>query len=259
MSKTAPLISIITATYNAGETLSVTIESLKKQSFKDFEYIIIDGGSTDNTSDIIFNNYPGLIDIYLSEPDNGIYDAWNKGLKLANGEWISFIGAGDSYLPDALENYAANIKNQLPHIEFLSSRVNVISSQGENLFVIGKSWEWPEFLNRMTTAHVGALHSKRFFEKYGIFDISYKIAGDYELLMRPKENLKAAFIPLKTANMLYGGVSQSFSILKEDMRLKINTAEVPIAIAILEFFVSFLKMIIRKISNSLHIYRSVKS
>ncbi len=94
--QTKPLVSIITVVYNAEEYLEETIQSVIGQTFKNIEYIIIDGGSTDGTFDII-KKYEHAIDYYISEKDEGIYDAMNKGIEAANGEWINFMNGGDTF------------------------------------------------------------------------------------------------------------------------------------------------------------------
>ena len=94
--------SIITVVLNSRDNLNETINSLKKQSFKDFEYIVIDGGSTDGTLDIIKNNLD-IITFHKSEKDKGIYDAINKGLKLCNGKYIGILNSGDRYTLNGLE------------------------------------------------------------------------------------------------------------------------------------------------------------
>lgn len=94
--KNNPLISVVTVSYNAVGTIEQTLLSVINQTYPNIEYIIIDGGSTDGTVDII-KKYADEIVYWISEPDKGIYDAMNKGIKKANGEWINFINAGDSY------------------------------------------------------------------------------------------------------------------------------------------------------------------
>lgn len=100
-------VSIITASYNSEATLEATIESVYNQTYQDIEYIIIDGGSSDKTVSIIQKFEPlfsGRLK-WISEPDKGIYDAWNKGLEIATGEWIAFLGSDDIYLPDSIHKY----------------------------------------------------------------------------------------------------------------------------------------------------------
>ena len=94
-----PLFSIITVSYNAKESIEDTINSIVNQTYSNFEYIIVDGGSTDGTLDII-RKYEDKISYWISEPDNGIYDAMNKGLAICKGEWINFMNSGDLFYND---------------------------------------------------------------------------------------------------------------------------------------------------------------
>jgi len=219
-----PTVTIITVVFNGDKNLEKTIESIIKQTYKNIEYIIIDGGSTDRTLDIL-KKYEHAIDYWVSEPDAGIYDAWNKGLKLATGEWISFIGADDTYEINAIENYV-NYINEIHHTqpEYVSSKVNLISN-GKILRVIGEKWKWRKFKKYMNTAHVGSLHKRTIYEKYGTYNINYKICGDYELLLRPKNELRTSFINSVTANMYLGGISnQDLRTFEEAFTAKIQTA-----------------------------------
>ncbi|NJL11154.1 MAG: glycosyltransferase [Calothrix sp. SM1_7_51] len=103
-------MTIITVTYNAGEYLEQTIQSVISQTYDNLEYIILDGGSTDSTIDII-KKYENSIAYWCSEPDKGIYDAMNKGIAISRGDIIGLINAGDTYLPNILESLA---KKYLP-------------------------------------------------------------------------------------------------------------------------------------------------
>jgi glycosyltransferase involved in cell wall biosynthesis len=202
----APLITVVTAASNGAATIDKAIRSVIGQSFRDFEYIVIDAASSDGTVGIL-EGFGDQIHHWRSEPDTGIYDAWNKALRLARGRWIAFLGADDEYYPDALQNYADFLSSHDDgRLQYLSSRV-VVMHQGRRLASIGKAWSWPEFSRHMSVAHVGSLHRRELFEQYGAFDPSYRICGDYELLLRPRGELHAAFLPINTAIMSYGGVS----------------------------------------------------
>lgn len=108
-----PQISIVTVVKNNASALKQTIESVISQTFKDYEYIIVDGGSTDNTPEII-KKYSGHIGIHISEPDNGIFDAMNKGARLANGKWINYLNAGDVFeSPQILETVAELLNDDI--------------------------------------------------------------------------------------------------------------------------------------------------
>lgn len=130
---TTPFFSIVTASYNSEKTISDTITSVLNLDFKDFEYIIIDGNSSDNTLKIIQSFVPkfeakGVPYKFISEKDKGIYDAWNKGIQLSSGEWISFLGSDDSYLRNALQLYFDEI-NKNKAINYISSQVNLTNEK----------------------------------------------------------------------------------------------------------------------------------
>ncbi|WP_435354444.1 glycosyltransferase family 2 protein [Emticicia sp. SJ17W-69] len=221
-------LSIITATYNAELYLQRLIESLKyqKNGIIDFEFIIIDGGSKDNTCDIIKQNGT-VVSYWLSEPDKGIYDAWNKGIKKATGDWIMFLGADDLLTEGSIEHYMETINNtsNINEYDLISSRVEMFDTNGKTIRIKGWAYEWPRFLKEMTIAHPGALHSKRLFEKYGLYDTNYKIVGDYELLLRGGKNLKTLFVDYVTVKMSEGGVSDSVKAVWEHYRAVVNTAK----------------------------------
>ena len=245
MSKSRPLVSIIIATHNVGDLIEKTLTSIFNQTYQNFEIIVVDGKSDDSTISHIEKYRPRLT-YYVSESDTGIYDAWNKGLIHAKGEWVSFLGAGDEYMPNALEKYIESLSCLPENTEFISSNVAVVDKKGDIKLIRGKPWNWPNFLSSMTCAHVGALHSSKLFEKYGFFDATYRIAGDYEFLMRAKAQLKAAFLPMVTVKMLSGGVSTTSKILFEDRKLKISTGNKPIWKANIEFIKNNLKQWFRK-------------
>lgn len=232
----APLLSIITACFNSEATIKATIESLLNQSYLEFEYIIIDGKSKDNTLNIIsfyeekFNE-KGIPYRFISEPDTGIYNAWNKGLKLATGDWIAFLGSDDTYCDNALEKYA-NIALLNKNVDLIYSKVKIFD-KASFIREINKKWHWRQFKKSMNIAHAGAFHNKNYFKNFGKYDEDYKIAGDYEMLLRAKDELKAIFIDEFTVIMQEGGISSKmfFRAFKEAERAKIKTAGISLIIA----------------------------
>ncbi len=247
-----PLISVITAVYNAEKYLNDCIKSVLNQSYRDFEYIIIDGGSTDNTLDIV-RQYQHQISYWISEPDQGIYDAWNKGLMVAKGRWITFVGADDLLYPHALQTYIQHIA-QYPkpyELEFVSSRIELVNEDLSPIRTVGDPWEWERFKKDMCTWHVGTFHSKNLFAKYGAFDSIYKSAGDYELLMRPKDQLVASFIDQVTVKMRTGGVSsvQLYQAINETYNAKIKNGLIPPLKGQLLKFVDKLRLFIGRLKD----------
>ncbi|OSY87023.1 hypothetical protein WH52_13235 [Tenacibaculum holothuriorum] len=248
-----PLFSVITASYNSEKTIKETITSVLNQNYTNFEYIIIDGNSTDNTVNIIREFEPifkqkNISYKWISEKDSGIYNAWNKGLKLAIGNWIAFLGSDDIYLEKSLEKYA-KIAISNPEADLITSKVKLINNNNKVKHIFSKPWRWNEFKRNMKIAHVGSFHNKKYFEKYGIYNETYKITGDYELLLRAKDKLKPLFINEFTAEMKDGGVSNNFVIkaFKEAKRAKIEAGEVNPFIASIEFIFSLLKYYISRL------------
>ena len=204
-----PLVTVITVTFNAEADLEKCIKSVISQTYTNIEFIIIDGGSADGTLAII-EKYKKNIWYSISEKDNGIYDAWNKGISHANGEWIAFLGSDDIFLENAIENYINHInKFDSKSIDIVSSRVTLVNNNGDKLRIIGKKWNWKIFRRYMCIAHVGSIHSKTYFNQYGLYNLNYKIVGDYEMLLRAKSKLKAEFIDTITVEMKIGGISNN--------------------------------------------------
>lgn len=214
-----PFVSIITSTFNADKFLTECIQSILNQTYKNFEFIIIDGGSTDETVDIIKKN-KSHITYWISEKDGGIYQAWNKGIKQAKGEWILFLGADDQLLPNALESYI-NFINGDPDVryDYISSRVRRVRLDGSIEGVVGLPWKWDQFKYRMTTAHPGSFHSKQLFSKFGNYSEEYKIVSDYEMLLRPGKTLKAGFIDQITVLMSTGTPLLKINATSEVLRM----------------------------------------
>jgi glycosyltransferase involved in cell wall biosynthesis len=236
-------VSIITAVYNAASTLEGCLLSVRNQSYHDVEHIVIDGGSTDGSVELI-QRHSSQLAYWISEPDRGVFDAWNKGLSAATGEWIAFLGADDVLLPDALSQYLAVCGGT--DAQYVCSRVRW-TRPGLPDKIIGRPWSWPAFQRKMTTAHVGSLHRFDLFEKYGNYDTSYKIVGDYELLLRPGKDLNSLFMGEVTVTMPAGGNSDRFPALTEARLAKIRTGGRNRIWALWELWVESLKLAVRRV------------
>lgn len=252
MLSTIVKLSIITATYNSASSIKDTIESILIQDLDYLEYIIIDGNSKDATVSIIkqyeekFKN-KGWNFKWISEKDNGIYDAWNKGLALVSGNWISYIGSDDVYLENSLKLYYQTIlanSNQ----DFVTAKA-IIKSEGNTNRIFGSEFLWSEFRREMKILHAGGFLSKNYFDKYGIFDESYKITGDYELLLRAGSNLKVTFINDILVEMDGGGVSNTLVIesFKEARRAKLKNKSRSNTMAMCDFYFVLLKVYLKKL------------
>jgi glycosyltransferase involved in cell wall biosynthesis len=214
-----PLVTVVTAVFNGVTTIKECIESVSRQDYPHLEHIVIDAGSTDGTIDVL-RKYEDRIALWISEPDRGVYDAWNKGLHLAHGEWIGFMGADDEYLPGAIATYMA-LASDNPAADYLSSQLKWVHPSGYSR-LIGGRWERSRFRRCSCVAHVGSLHRRRLFEQYGVFDTSYRIAGDYEFLLRAGDDLHAVFTPTVTVLMRAGGLSDSTAGLLEAKRAQVQ-------------------------------------
>jgi glycosyltransferase involved in cell wall biosynthesis len=225
----------VIATYNAADTIQRCLNSIIKQKTKDIELIVIDGGSTDETQYLLSKNVSS-IDFLISEKDAGIYDAWNKGISNSSGQWILFIGADDILESDAINIYLSFLRNNdVKNIDYICAKNKYVTGNGEVIKKYGVPWNWNSFRFHMSIAHVASLHSKTLFENVGIFDTSFKITGDYELLLRKKENLKCLFIDNYIAQMTIGGTSYSVKALIEAFKSRRLHSNLPIIILLLLF------------------------
>lgn len=210
-----PLISIIIATFNAHNTIRKCLDSLIIQKNEYIELILIDGGSTDGTMDIV-SEYNSHIDISISESDRGIYDAWNKGIINSNGNWIMFVGADDCLENGALLKYISYLKSHNTEcIDYICARNKYLNKDGTVIKEFGVPWNWSQFRRTMKVAHVASLHSRSLFDEVGLYDLKFPICGDYELLLRKRSQLRCLYLDTCIARMATGGASFSMKALME--------------------------------------------
>lgn len=221
------------------------LQSIIQQDYACLEIIIIDGKSQDDTVSII-NKYQKNISFWKSESDEGIYDAWNKGIEISTGEWIIFLGSDDVLLPDSLISYSNFINSLNTEVDIISSKMLYTDKNMKPYRTMGWEWEWPKSQLEMTIAHTGALHSKKLFERVGKFNTGYKIVGDYELLLRAGKNLKAAFLNKVTVMYRDGGVSDSYAAILESFKASRTTGKSPFIRSLLYSAFVFIKYSIRK-------------
>ncbi len=198
-----PLVSIITVVFNGEKYLKQTIQSVINQTYDNVEYIIIDGGSTDRTLDII-KKYEDQIDYWVSEKDKGIYDAMNKGIQTATGEFIAFINADDWYENNAIE-YVIKAYNKKQSIDFFYGNLNYIKKSGEMVL-----WKGNRGTKGLEVPHPTCFIRTLLLKKVP-FDTSFKIAADADLILRLfNSNIKSFYIDEVIANFRDGGVSSEF-------------------------------------------------
>ena len=203
-------ISIITVCYNSEETISDTIQSVLSQDYKDVEYIIVDGKSTDRTLEII-QSIKSRIKL-ISEKDQGMYDAMNKGINIASGDVIGILNADDIYknsqvLTKVMDAFKANVSIVYGDIEYVKydDLSNVVRKWKAGVFRTGKfKWGW-------MPPHPGFFVKKSCYESFGLFNLNLSTSADYELMLRMLEvhHLSCNYIPKTITSMRVGGASNS--------------------------------------------------
>ena len=208
----SPKISIITVSFNSAKTIKETIESILIQDYNNIEYIIIDGGSSDETIDIV-KSYSEKISYFISEKDNGIYDAMNKGIKAATGDIVGILNSDDFY-PNSfvLSNVAKTFK-----------KYNCDAVYGDLVYVKAKdttqikrywqagNYNTSKIKNGWMLPHPTFFVKKVMYDRHGLYNSDLKRAADYEMILKLlyKENISVHYIPMILVKMRMGGASNS--------------------------------------------------
>ena len=199
------LISVVTPCFNSEKTIEKTLQSVLNQTYQNYEYIIIDGKSTDNTINIIEQYKEKFGDKLkvVSEKDDGIYDAMNKGINLAKGELVGIVNSDDFYEPDALENISNEYKNEKYAVIYGMMR---ILSEGKEKSVLINNHE---FLKEGMITHPTCFVTKALYTYLGGYSLEYKVAADYEFMLRASQKADAVFKPVYKiiSNFATGGLS----------------------------------------------------
>lgn len=204
MSEVKPKISIVTITYNSEKTLEETIKSVLSQNYDNLEYLIIDGGSKDNTLDIV-NKYRDEIAVVVSEPDKGISDAFNKGIRHASGEIIGIINSDDFLMPDALNTIAVNYD---PEIDVYSGNVIFWNEDTGDEFSTIPEIRFDKLKLQYGTAHPARFIRKDAYQKYGLYGLDFRYNMDVDLLCRfYKNGAKFVHIDKDLAKFRMGGTT----------------------------------------------------
>lgn len=242
------VISIVIATFNAGNTLSRCLESIIAQKGSNIEILVIDGGSQDDTL-LVISKYASDIAFYCSEKDEGIYDAWNKALMHTKGDWIMFLGADDYLLPGALLNYMDFIeRNEVKDVDIISGKCEYVDEKGNLLSVNGSAYDFKIFRKYMNISHGSTLHNVKLFKELGPFNLKYKICADYEFLLR--KALNSRFVDKSIICMQSGGMSYSFRAIIETFNIRREKGYISLTENLILFIKGFASLGFRKIWDS---------
>lgn len=222
-------ISIVTASYNSVKTLADTMESVLGQNYKNWEYIVVDGGSTDGTVDLIRKYEPrfGGKMKWTSEPDKGIYDAMNKGIQKSTGDVIGILNSDDYYTTtDALSTIASALSDE--KLDAVYGDIHFIKEGEPNKVVrYYSSRQFKPFWLRFgfMPAHPSFYVRRAVYQKAGLYDISYKIGSDFEMMVRlfrkqriRYQYLAKDFVTMRTGGMSTKGIKSRRTLLAEDVR-----------------------------------------
>lgn len=202
--------SLITATYNSEQSINSALESINFQTYKNIELIIIDGASTDNTVSIIEKTFTGEL-IIISEKDNGIYDALNKGIKMASGDILGFLHSDDIL---ALEDIISRIQSvfEKEKVDGVYGDLQYVAKEDTSKVI--RYWKSETFKPQLLIkgwmpAHPTLFLKREVYEKHGLFNLDYNIAADYDLMLRifSDKSLKFYYLPEVITKMRIGGAS----------------------------------------------------
>ena len=207
-------VTIITVSYNSGNTIRKTLESVKNQTYNDIEFLVIDGHSTDNTVSIVqeFDN----VDLFISEQDSGLYEAINKGVLLANGELIGILNSDDvffdNYVISNVVEYHKHYKVDISVGDIVQYKNDIQNKKNKIVrFYSSKNWTPKVLKYGYMPPHPSMFVKKHIYSEFGLYKLNYLIAADYEIMIRYflKNNVSWGYSGITTTKMLTGGVSTS--------------------------------------------------
>lgn len=203
-------VSIITVSFNSADTIKDTIESVIKQNYRNIEYIIVDGGSTDNTLDII-NNFSTHIHQWVSEPDQGIYDAMNKGIQMATGDIIAILNSDDFYVhTEVISNVVKHFKRT--KVDTVYGNIQYVNRLQTSKIVrhwVSGVYRRKKFIWGWMPPHPAFFVRKNIYHSHGSFDTRLQTSADYEFMLRVlfKHKVSSGYIPELLVRMRMGGAS----------------------------------------------------
>lgn len=240
-----PSISVIVAVFNRAATLQSCLDSIFAQTAQPLEIIVCDGGSTDGSHEILTANAARLT-WWRSQKDRGVPDAWNMALAHATREWVCFLGADDRFAkPDTLATLLEAARD--PSVNYVSGQAVLIDDLGRARRVVGTPWDWEQMKRYQHIAHPGSLHRRDLFVCYGNFDESYRIALDYEFLLRVGREIKAAYVaePVTLMGMSGQSNTQAWRAFRENLRLQSSHPEIGAPAAAINYAIAAAKQIAR--------------
>ena len=203
-------VSVVVGVKNGAASLQRCLDSIAAQTLGGRETIVIDSASTDGTVELLRDNErSGKVTRFLSEPDTGLYQAWNKALPLARGEWLCFLGCDDAFHDaGALDALVAGARGDS---RVVYGRINLVTPSGVVAETFGTDWPTARrrFRAGIMIPHPGTLHHRTLFDEHGRFDESFRIAGDYEMLLRELLEREPAFVDRVVVDMTFGGMSST--------------------------------------------------
>lgn len=212
------LVSVLTPCFNSAKTIEKTLQCIENQTYKNIEYIIVDGGSTDGTLEIIKKHRDKLPQQFtlVSEKDSGIYDAMNKGIKLAKGRLIGIVNSDDWYENDTVEQAVNNYQGQKYEVIYGMQRT-YLDGKEKAIFIYHH-----DFLPQQMITHPTCFVTKECYEDLGVFDLKYRSAADYDLMLRYWESGKVTFTPVHRilSNFQLGGMSSSQVGVRENAKIR---------------------------------------
>lgn len=212
------LVSVLTPCFNSVKTIEKTLECIEKQTYQNIEYIIVDGGSTDGTLEVIEKHRERLPKQFtlISEKDNGIYDAMNKGIGLAKGQLIGIVNSDDWYEEDTVEQVVKHYQGNTYEVVYGMQRT-FLNGKEKATFIYHH-----DFLSEQMITHPTCFVTKNAYEELGVFDLKYRSAADYDLMLRFWESHKVVFTPVQKvlSNFQLGGMSSSQVGVRENAAIR---------------------------------------
>ena len=249
-------ISLVTVTINSAATIRDTIESVLKQKYADYEYLVIDGGSQDGTIDIIKEYEPkfGGRMRWVSEKDKGMYDGINKGIRMATGDVVGIINSDDFYHRTDIFAVIADAFTQNKEIEAIYGDVRFVKPgnlERTVRYYSSKHWKPWRFRFGFMPAHPTFFTYKENFEKYGYYQIDYRIAADYELLIRhlytnrvPAKYIPVDFMKMRTGGRSTNGLKANVLLNKEIVRAcKENGIYTNLPLLFMKYFIKVFELL----------------